>query len=95
MPVGTKVNLLNYDRAGMEEFFQAIGEPRYRAQQALQWLHQYGHTDFAKMTNFSKALRAKLEATAEITLPQQLYHQISKDATQKWLLKLDCVFKPS
>ena len=33
-------NLLDFDREGMELFFQELGEKPYRAQQVLKWIHQ-------------------------------------------------------
>lgn len=86
----TVVNLLDYNLQGLGEFFTQIGEPAYRASQLFKWIHQFGEVDFSKMTNFSKSLREKLLQTATIQLPEITFHQISKDGTQKWLLKLHC-----
>lgn len=83
-------NLLNYNQQGLGEFFKQLGEPAYRGSQLLKWIHQYGITDFAKMTNFSKALQIKLAEAAVIQVPEIIFHRVSKDGTQKWLLKLDC-----
>jgi len=84
------VNLLDYNQQGLEGFFKQLGEPSYRASQLLKWIHQYGATDFAQMTNFSRALQAKLAENAVIQLPTVFVHKKSKDGTQKWLLKLHC-----
>jgi adenine C2-methylase RlmN of 23S rRNA A2503 and tRNA A37 len=53
-----KTNLLNLDRAAMQEFFVGIGEKPFRATQVIQWIHQYGVDDFDAMTNLGKELRA-------------------------------------
>lgn len=84
-----KVNLLDLNRADMESFFIDLGEKGFRARQVLQWLHQYGVSDFEAMTNLSKALRGKLAEKAEIRLPEVMVDQASIDGTHKWLLKLD------
>ncbi|HEC17849.1 MAG TPA: 23S rRNA (adenine(2503)-C(2))-methyltransferase RlmN [Gammaproteobacteria bacterium] len=84
-----KVNLLNLTRGDMEAFFADLGEKPFRAKQVIQWLHQYGVSDFAAMTNLSKALRGKLAEVAEIRTPEVLVDQASADGTHKWLLKLD------
>ncbi len=84
------VNLLNYNRQDLESFFKTLEEPTYRASQLLKWIHQYGVTDFTKMSNFSKVLQAKLAAAAVIEPPEVTVHQVSRDGTQKWLLKLHC-----
>ncbi len=39
-------NLLGLDRAGLEEFFESIGEKKFRATQVMKWIHQLGVTDF-------------------------------------------------
>jgi len=66
-----------------------MDEPAYRGQQIFKWLHQQGMTDFAEMTNLSKAFRAKLIDACEIHLPTIAYEKLSDDGTCKWLLRLD------
>ncbi len=84
------VNLLNFNRAGLREFFESIDEKKYRADQMLQWIHQAGLTDFSLMTNLSLSLRDKLSKVATIEPPKvESFHQ-SKDGTCKWLIKLSC-----
>jgi 23S rRNA (adenine2503-C2)-methyltransferase len=56
----------------------------------MQWIHQYGKSDFAEMTNLGKALRATLDRVAEIRVPEIVTDQQSNDGTHKWLLKLGC-----
>jgi len=83
-----RVNLLNLDRRSLEAFFAAQGEKAFRASQLLKWMHQQGVTDFAEMTNLSKALRGRLEASAVVQLPEIICRQDSRDGTRKWLLRL-------
>lgn len=85
-----KINLLNFNLQQMREFFTSIGEKPYRAQQLIQWIHQFGLQDFAQMSNLSKSLREKLNELTEIRLPEITTCQKSADGTHKWLLKLDC-----
>ncbi|MFC3907624.1 23S rRNA (adenine(2503)-C(2))-methyltransferase RlmN [Legionella dresdenensis] len=85
-----KTNLLNFNYPQMREFFTAIGEKPFRAQQVMQWIHQAGYSDFSQMSNLGKALREKLAQSAEIRLPEIIACQKSQDGTCKWLLKLDC-----
>lgn len=84
-----KVNLLGFSRAKMEEFFLSLGEKRFRATQVIQWIHQHGVADFEQMTNISKPLRLKLTEVAEVRSPEIIYHNISKDGTKKWVMRLD------
>ena len=49
----TKVNLLDFDRQGLEAFFTAMGEKAFRASQVLKWIYQGGVDNFDDMTNLS------------------------------------------
>lgn len=82
-------NLLGLNRQGLEQWFEARGEKRFRASQVLKWIHQHGASDFAQMTNLSKALRERLTSDAEIVAPRVVDDQRSQDGTRKWLLGID------
>lgn len=82
------INLLDLNRQDMQNFFAELGEKPYRAQQVLQWLHQYGVSHIDDMTNISKTLREHLKTIAEIKLPEIVLDQASNDGTHKWLLRL-------
>ena len=86
----TKQNLLDLDREGLERFFaDTLGEKRFRAHQVMKWIHHRHVTDFEQMTDLGKALRAKLEAHAEVRVPQVQFEKPSADGTHKWLLAMD------
>jgi 23S rRNA (adenine2503-C2)-methyltransferase len=91
-PVETKgdarVNLLGLPRAKVEAFFSEMGEKPFRAKQVMQWIHQFGISDFDEMSNISKALREKLKTVAIIEAPEVVYQNISKDGTRKWVMKM-------
>ncbi|MCL5668950.1 MAG: 23S rRNA (adenine(2503)-C(2))-methyltransferase RlmN [Gammaproteobacteria bacterium] len=89
MQTPAKINLLDFDRAALREYFAALGEKPFRAEQVLQWTHQYGADSFDAMTNLSKALREKLQHCAEIKAPEIMLDQTAADGTRKWLLRLD------
>lgn len=84
------INLLDFNKPGMETFFETIGEKPFRAHQIMQWIHQFGIVDFDKMTNLSKSLRATLTSRCVIQLPEIISEKISADGTRKWLIKLSC-----
>jgi len=81
-------NLLGLDRSGLEDFFAAIGEKKFRATQVMKWIHQLGLTDFQQMNNISKDLRHQLTEISCIQNLQVVKDQLSKDGTRKWLLQL-------
>ena len=83
-----KVNLLNLGVPALQAFVAELGEPRYRVQQLLQWIHQKGVTDFDQMLDLSKVFRTKLKAVADIQVPELVQEQVSLDGTHKWLLRL-------
>ena len=84
----SNTNLLGLDRAGLESFFESIGEKKFRATQVMKWIHQMGVTDFQQMNNLSKDLRNRLSETSCIQNLQVAKDLISKDGTRKWLLQL-------
>lgn len=86
--ISDKVNLMDFNKKSMSNFFVSIDEKPYRAAQVLQWIHHFGVTDFSEMSNLSKSLRAKLSEKATISLPEIATAQKSLDGTRKWLLRL-------
>ena len=83
-----KVNLLGMSRPQMEQFFEQMGEKKFRAGQVMKWIHQFFVTDFAEMTNISGKLREKLEKIAEIKAPEVVHRNYSKDGTRKWVFRV-------
>src|ERR1700689_2246821 len=69
----TKVNLLDYDRQGLRDLFERLGEKPYRADQVMKWIYHRHVTDFSQMSDVGKALREKLEASVEIVPPNTLF----------------------
>ena len=88
-PQQAKTNLLGFSASKLGDFFEQIGEKRFRATQIIKWIHQMGEVDLDKMTNLSKDLREKLKDIIEITLPEVVSCQDSTDGTRKWLIKVD------
>jgi 23S rRNA (adenine2503-C2)-methyltransferase len=82
------VNLLDYDARGLADFFAEIGEKPFRARQVLRWLHQTRESDFGRMTDLAKSLRASLAATATVAFPELVTESAASDGTRKWLLSV-------
>ena len=81
-------DLKSLNRVELEQFFQELGEPKFRAKQVFQWLW-HGVESFDEMTNLSKALREKLRQSCILTVPQVERKQVSKlDGTIKYLWRL-------
>jgi 23S rRNA (adenine2503-C2)-methyltransferase len=84
----TPTNLLGLDRKQLESFFAALGEKPFRGVQVMQWLHQYGVSDFSAMTNLSKPLRTRLAELTAVAAPAVRHDQTAADGTRKWLFEL-------
>lgn len=80
------LNLLNFNEAGLVDFFQEIGEKPYRARQLLRWIHQSGKTEFAEMSDLAKPLRQKLTGAVTIEPPEIVSDHTAADGTRKWLI---------
>jgi 23S rRNA (adenine2503-C2)-methyltransferase len=84
------VNLLDFDRKGLQAFFVEWGEKPFRATQLLKWIYQEGVTDFSEMSNLSKPLRQKLSEHCHIGLPEIVAEQRASDGTCKWAMQMSC-----
>lgn len=84
-----KVNLLNFDRQGLRDYFASINEKPFRADQLMKWIYQTGESDFDAMTNMNKDLRAKLKNNCVIDAPVISEHQQASDGTIKFALLLE------
>ncbi|MBJ7486018.1 MAG: 23S rRNA (adenine(2503)-C(2))-methyltransferase RlmN, partial [Brevundimonas sp.] len=60
---------------------------RMRASQVWRWIHHYGVTDFALMSDVAKDTRVKLAETFTLARPEIVERQVSKDGTRKWLIR--------
>ncbi|MFN3397373.1 MAG: 23S rRNA (adenine(2503)-C(2))-methyltransferase RlmN [Sulfurimicrobium sp.] len=79
-------NLLDFDLPRLTAFFAEIGEKPFRARQVLRWMHHFGESDFARMSDLAKSLREKLSVVAVVEPPRLIKEQLSDDGTRKWLL---------
>jgi 23S rRNA (adenine2503-C2)-methyltransferase len=60
---------------------------RMRATQLWRWIHHYGVTDFAAMSDVAKEMRAALAERFTVARPEIVERQVSKDGTRKWLIR--------
>ena len=82
-------NLLGFDRAALEGYFEQAGEKPFRARILLRWLHRRGVTDFLAMTDLPARLRERLAEEAEARSPQVIDRHESADGTVKWAVGTD------
>jgi 23S rRNA (adenine2503-C2)-methyltransferase len=72
----------------LEAALTALGAPRFRGRQIYSWVHARGITEFARMTDLSRELRATLEAAWTVATPRVTRKDVSVDGTTKYLLAL-------
>ena len=74
----------------LQLFMGELGEPKFRAKQIFDWLHQKQVDTFAEMTNLSQKLRERLEQEAKIGGVEMVERLLSKeDGTRKYLFALE------
>ena len=83
------LSLLGSDRAALAAWMVQAGEAAFHARQVLAWVHQRGIVDCDRMTDLSRALRARLGDTAEVRRLPVLSRERDADGTEKWLFQVD------
>lgn len=88
----TPVNLSGLTRDELRQALIDAGicppeKARMRASQVWRWIHHYGVTDFALMSDVAKDTRAKLAEAFTLARPEIVERQVSKDGTRKWLIR--------
>lgn len=80
-------NIRHLSLPELQQYFETLGEKKFRAGQVWEWLWQKGAQSFADMTNLSKELRQKLGDN--FTLPALVIDatQTSEDGTVKFRFK--------
>ncbi|MBN9479338.1 MAG: 23S rRNA (adenine(2503)-C(2))-methyltransferase RlmN [Bordetella sp.] len=91
-PVKTPVNLSGLTRDELRQALIDAGicppeKARMRASQVWRWIHHYGVTDFALMSDVAKDTRARLAEAFTLARPEIVERQVSKDGTRKWLIR--------
>lgn len=76
-------NIRQLNLPELEQYFETLGEKKFRANQVYEWIWQKGAGSFEAMSNLSKELRQKL--SEEFSLPSLTVDttQVSSDGTIK------------
>ena len=82
------VNLSGLTRAQLQAALVASGavspdKARMRSRQMWRWVHHFGLTDFAGMSDVDKALKATLAERFTLQRPEVVERQVSADGTRK------------
>ena len=85
----SRADLGSMDLAELEAALEGRGHPRFHARQIFSWIHARGVTDFERMTDLSRPLRADLAEHFRISTPIVIARETSSDGTVKFLLALE------
>ncbi len=75
-------SLLSYTKEELREEFKLMGLEGYRADQVLNWLYKRVESNFEKMTNLSKELRAKLKDTYRVHVLELFSKVLATDSVK-------------
>ena len=76
-------NIRHLSLAELEQYFEELGEKKFRAKQVYEWIWQKQAMNFADMTNLSKELRQRLGETFTLPALHIDETQYSSDGTIK------------
>jgi len=79
-------NLLDFDPAGLADFFARRGEKPFRARQVSRWVHQRFVADVSQMSDLARTTREALARDAAIVAPGVIRDTTAADGTRKWLI---------
>lgn len=95
------VGIKALDAHGIAKLLGDLGQPRFRAEQVVRWVHGRGVRSYSEMTNLPSELRERLAETMPLPSPVVLARQVSSDGTRKYLVGLadgtsvECVGLPT
>ena len=84
----SRLNLAELDLPDLEIALEQRDYARFHARQLYRWTYKRGVTDFEKMTDLSKDLRARLAREFEVVTPKPVSDLKSTDGTRKFVLEL-------
>jgi len=74
----------------LEEYFESIGEKKFKARQVYDWLYQKRVTSFEEMTNLKKELRDFISSTYTMERLTILERQQGKDVYKYLYTSFPC-----
>lgn len=86
--VSDKKDIRALSKTELQEFFESVGDKRFRGDQVYDWLWNKGVHNFTDMTNLSKETRSQLESSFVINHIEVDSLQKSSDGTIKNAVKL-------
>lgn len=82
------MDIKNFTRGELEKMMEALKEPRYRAKQVFHWLYKKNARGFGEMADLPERLREGMAGAYSIDPLETAEHLVSKDRSEKFLMKL-------
>jgi 23S rRNA (adenine2503-C2)-methyltransferase len=82
-------DIAELDPNELETLLASSGCEAFHARQIFRWIYRYGVTDFGRMTDLSRTLRARLQHEFVVSTPRIVSDETSSDGTRKFALELD------
>lgn len=82
------MNLYGKTLEKLEQYFETIGEKKFKATQVFEWLYQKRVKSIEEMSNIKKEVREKLTNEFNLNLPKILKREVDID-TEKYLFELE------
>ncbi len=86
--VTSLLDLAELELHELEAALDGRGCEKFHARQLYRWIYRRGVTDFARMTDLSRALRTQLAEEFEVSTPRIVADDLSIDGTRKFVLEL-------
>lgn len=87
-PTSATPDIAGLELRELEQFLREAGVQPFHARQLYRWVFKRDVTDFDRMTDLSKPLRAQLAENFAVSTPAVAARERSADGTQKLLLQL-------
>ncbi len=84
-----KPDIVELERDELVQWFGALGEPTFRAEQVMRWIYGQNAVSFDQMTNLGKTLRQELDAHFSILSMTLATEKTASDGTRKFLFELN------
>ena len=83
------IDIRSLDINELTDFVLGLNEPKFRAKQLYEWMHQHLAFSYDEMKNIPNSLKEKLKASCSLRPLTQVDLQVSKiDGTRKYLFEL-------
>ena len=81
------MHIINFTKNELEEYFESIGEKKFKATQVFEWIYQKRVFDIEEFSNLKKDLRTKLEEELSFDFIK-IVKKEEDDLTKKYLFEL-------